>query len=99
MSSLPLDHPGRSIIAGYLGQLVASIALLHAVDRIAMGGGVMTDGALLPLVRRAAHGFLNGYLQPLRHLTQVESLLEKPALGGDAAIAGAILQAQELMGL
>ena len=29
LSSLPQDHPGRSIIAGYLGQLVTGIALLH----------------------------------------------------------------------
>ena len=92
-----LDHPGRSIIAGYLGQLASSIALLHAVDRIVFGGGVMADGSLLPLVRRAAHEYLNGYLQPLRDLEQVETWLASPALGDDAAIAGAMLQALHLL--
>lgn len=95
LSSLPHDHPGRPIIAGYLGQLATSIALLHAADRIVFGGGVMADGSLLPLVRRAAHEYLNGYLQPLRDPEQMDAYLTKPALGDDAAIAGAILQAQD----
>lgn len=97
LSSLPQDHPGRSIIAGYLGQLVTSIALLHAVDRIAMGGGVMGDSSLLPLVRHAAHRQLNGYMQPLRDLAQVETFVARPVLGDDAAIAGAMLQARHLL--
>jgi fructokinase len=97
LSALPPDHPGRSIIAGYLGQLASSIALLHAVDRIAMGGGVMADGSLLPLVRSAAHGNLNGYMHPLRELARMETCITSPALGTDAAIAGAMLQARDLL--
>jgi fructokinase len=95
LSLLPAAHPGRSIIAGYLGQLAASIALVHAVDRIAFGGGVMADGALLPLVRQAAHEYLNGYVQPLRDLEQWDAYLARPGLGDSAAISGAILQAQD----
>lgn len=95
LSALPPGHPGRSIIAGYLGQLVSSIALLHATDCVVFGGGVMADGSLLPLVRRAAHQYLNGYLQPLRDLDQMDSWLASPALGDNAAIAGAMLQAQD----
>jgi fructokinase len=95
LASLPADHPGRSIIAGYLGQLAASIALVHAADRIAFGGGVMADGALLPLVRQAAHEYLNGYVEPLRDLRQWDAYLATPGLGDAAAISGAILQAQD----
>jgi fructokinase len=97
LSSLPDHHAGRSIIAGYLGQLMTSIALLHAVDRIAIGGGVMGDGSLLPLIRRATREFLNGYLQPLRDPDQVDTYLVRPALGDSAAIAGAMLQARDLL--
>jgi fructokinase len=97
LSSLPPEHPGRAIIAGYIGQLVTSISLLHAVDRIAIGGGVMADGSLLSLARGAAHQYLNGYLQPLRHRAQMDAYLVKPALGDDAAISGAMLQALDLL--
>jgi fructokinase len=97
LSLLPEEHPGRSIIAGYLGQLATSITLLHAVQRIAIGGGVMADGSLLPLVRRATHHYLNGYLQSLRAREQLDAYLVKPALEEDAAIAGAMLQALDLL--
>jgi fructokinase len=93
LSSLPREHPGRSIIAGYIAQLATSIALLHAVDRIAIGGGVMADGSLLPWVQHATHRYLNGYLQPLRDREQVDAYLVKPELGDEAAIVGALLQA------
>jgi fructokinase len=96
LSSLPPEHPGREIIAGYIGQLVTSISLLHAVDRIAIGGGVMADGSLLSMVRQAAHRYLNGYLQPLRDRAQMDAYLVRPALGDDAGIAGAMLQALDL---
>lgn len=95
LSSLQTGHPGRPIIAGYLGQLAASIALLHAADRIVFGGGVLADRELLPLVRRATHEYLNGYVESLRDLEQMDAYLASPALGDTAAIIGAILQAQD----
>jgi fructokinase len=95
LSSLPPGHPGRLIIAGYLGQLACSIALLHPVQRIVLGGGVMADGSLLPLVRRAAREYLNGYVQPLREPEQMDAWLARAAFGDGAAIAGAMLQAQD----
>jgi hypothetical protein len=59
----------------------------------------MADRSLLPLVHDAAHRHLNGYLQPLHTLAQVESLVTRPAFGDDAAIAGAMLQAGELLAI
>jgi fructokinase len=93
LASLPQNHPGRSIIAAYLGQLACSIALLHAVQRIVFGGGVMADGTLLPLVRSATQELLNGYLEPLRDERQVTEFLAPTALGESSAVAGALLQA------
>lgn len=95
LSALPHGHPGRSMIAGYLAQLVCSIALLHAVERIVFGGGVMADGSLLPLVRSIALEYLNGYLQPLRNPEQMDAYVAGAGFGEGAAIAGAILQAQD----
>lgn len=95
LSGLPADHAGRKIIAGYLGQLATSITLLHSVERIVFGGGVMSDGSLLPLIRESMRTWLNGYLHPLRATDQMDNYLAAPLLGQDAAITGAMLQAQD----
>jgi fructokinase len=94
-ASLPTDHPGRQIIAGYLGQLATAILLLHPVDRIVFGGGVMSDCTLLPLVRRSTWKYINGYVRSLQDPQQFDSYLVPPALGDGAAIAGAMLLAQD----
>jgi fructokinase len=95
LSDLPATHEGRKIIAGYLGQLATSIALLHGVERIVFGGGVMSDGSLLPLIRASMHTWLNGYIHPLRAVEKMQRYLSAPLLGPDAAIAGAMLLAMD----
>jgi fructokinase len=94
METLPTDHPGRSIIAGYLGQLAASIVLMHSVERIVFGGGVMSNGSLLPLVRDAAFRCLNGYIPALKDPARMTDHICAPGLGTRAGIAGALFLAQ-----
>ena len=95
LEALPVDHDGRRVIAGYLGQLAASIALLESPECIVFGGGVMANGALLPLVSAAMHEYLNGYLPPLAGLERAAGYLRGPGLGGDSGIVGAILLAMQ----
>lgn len=95
--SLPEGHPGPEIIAGYLGQLCASIALLHSPRCIVLGGGVMRNPGLLPLVREATFRILAGYLPPLRVRTALDDYLRAPALGLHSGITGALLLAREAM--
>lgn len=93
LSELDHTHPGRSIIAGYVAQLVAAIALLHSPERIVIGGGVLSDGALLPQVRESTLAVLGGYLPFLATPEQAWALIRPPELGADSAIAGAMLMA------
>jgi fructokinase len=95
LSSLPAGHPGRSIIASYLGQLVSAIALLHAPQRLVIGGGVLADGLLLPLVRDWTRTWLGGYLPHLADAQHLDNFIQSPFLGGDSAISGAALMAFE----
>jgi fructokinase len=97
LSELPLDHAGRQIIAGYIGQLAAAIALLHAPEVLVVGGGVMSDGRLLPQVRDSALALLGGYLPHLRDPASMQSFIRAPALGGTSAISGAVLMALETL--
>jgi fructokinase len=96
LAALPAGHEGRFIIAGYLGQLAASIALMLSAQRIVFGGGVMTDAAMLPLVRAATHACLQDYLPPLRTRESLDQYVVAPALGTRSAITGGLLMAQEL---
>jgi fructokinase len=91
--ALPADHEGREIIAGYLGQLAASIALMLSAERVVFGGGVMTDGRLLSQVRDAAARYLNGYLAPLKDERRLAEYVCAPVLGVRAGISGALLLA------
>lgn len=95
LDALPTDHAGRRIIAGYLGQLAASIALVESAERIVFGGGVMADGALLPLVSAAMLEYLNGYFAPLRDAERAANYLRTPALGRDSGLVGAVLLAMQ----
>jgi fructokinase len=83
-----------SIIAGYLGQLAATITLVASPQRLVFGGGVMTGGRLLPEVRRRASDFLNGYVAPLNEPASFDSYVVAARLG-DAGLAGAFLLAAE----
>jgi len=96
LDALAADDVGASVIAGYLGQLAVSIALVTPVERIIFGGGVISSGALLPLVRGAAFGYLNGYVEPLNDTERAASYISAPALGDDAGIVGALLLATEI---
>jgi fructokinase len=93
LAELEADHPGHDIIAGYLGQLAAAITLMLAPGCIVFGGGVMGEGSMLPRVRKAMHGYLDGYLAPLRDIASLDSYLRAPGLGPQSGIRGALLLA------
>ncbi len=97
LSSLPAGHPGPSIIASYLGQLAAAIALLHAPEVLVLGGGVLAEESLLPQVRDSTRTWLAGYLPHLRDAMQMNAFIQAPALGNGSAIAGAVLTALEAL--
>lgn len=94
LEALPPDHVGWSIIGGYLGQLAVSIALLHSVERIVFGGGVISNGALLSHIHSAAFKYLNNYLLPLTDPERAANYICVPALGSRAGITGSLLLAQ-----
>jgi len=97
LATLPPEHPGRSIIAGYVAQLMAALALVASPERVVVGGGVATGGDLLPEIRRATHRWLGGYLPPLQHAAQIDDWIAAPALGADSALTGALWLAREAL--
>lgn len=61
-----------------------------------MGGGVMKQPEIFPLLRREVQALLNGYLQIPVLLDAIETYIVPPALGDQAGVLGAIALAQQM---
>lgn len=96
LGDLLTDHPGHALIAGYLGQLLASLVLVAAPRRIVIGGGVSKAPGLHRRARAALLGCLNGY--GLYPEIEAGGFVVPPALGDDAGLVGALLIAGEEAG-
>jgi len=92
--SLPEDHPAWELEATYLGLAVANLACTLSPQRIIMGGGVMEQPRLLPMVRRKVLEVLDGYVQSPDILQHIDSYIVPPGLGDRAGVLGAIALAQ-----
>jgi fructokinase len=86
--ALPDDHPALPLLGDYLAQLTTTLLLVLSSERIVFGGGVMSDGRLLPYVRAATLRRLGGYLRPER-LGDLADVVVAPTLGTRAGIVGA----------
>lgn len=83
----------QRLIAGYLGQLVAALALILCPHRIVVGGGVAKTPGLLASAKESMLHCLNGYgAYPEQTLAD---FLVTPALGDDAGLTGALILAAD----
>ncbi|MBW0256897.1 fructokinase [Bacillus sp. F2HM] len=84
---LPEDHPAWSLHAYYLGQMTANLLLTLSPERIILGGGVMKQPAMLPLILDETDKRLHGYLQLPKPLHEI---ITKPSFDGLSGLMGAI---------
>ena len=61
-SELPVDHPAWSMEAYYIAQAVAGTILTLSPKKVILGGGVMKQMQLFPLIRSEVLKQLNGYV-------------------------------------
>ncbi len=90
LDQLGNDHVAYSIIGNYLGQLAATIALMLSSERIVLGGGVMSNVALLPHIRRSTQDMLNAYLPAARSDDWLNRYIVLPGLADRSGRNGAI---------
>jgi fructokinase len=93
LQDLEFTHPQWDLEADYLGQLCAQLVLTLSPQLIVMGGGVMSQQRLLPLIRRQALLWLGGYVQRDEILAHIDQYIVAPALGGEAGVLGALVLA------
>lgn len=88
--ALPSDDPIWSVVAEYLAIALADYTLVLSPRRIVIGGGVLRQQQLLPLVRAALQRHLAGYVQHPLVVQRPEEYIVGAALGDDSGIFGAV---------
>ncbi len=94
--TLPADHPAWNLEAHYLAIGLANFICTLSPQRIIIGGGIMEQPQLLPLVRRNVQQLLNSYVQSPSILEEIDNYIVLPSLGKRSGVLGAIALAYQL---
>ena len=92
---LPADHTAWRLEAYYLAQMCQTLLTIVSPEKIILGGGVMGQKQLFPMVRAETKRLLNGYLAGLEDF---EALIVPPDCYPDSGLMGALLLAQGAAG-
>jgi fructokinase len=84
------SHSQWHIEADYLGQLCATLVVTVSPQRIILGGGVMNQLRLLPLIRPRLQHWLGGYIDRSEILADIDRYVVAAELGDNAGVLGAL---------
>jgi len=80
--------------AYYMAQAICSYIMMISPERIILGGGVMHQQQMLPLVRREVHRQLRGYIQG-KGLDDLDHYIVPVSLGDNQGVMGAVKLAMD----
>lgn len=83
---LPVEHPAWALEAHYLALGLVNWIYTLSPQKVILGGGVMQQVHLFPLIRRKVQTLLGGYLQSPAILENIEDYIVPPAFGGRAGV-------------
>ena len=93
---LPPDHPAWALEARYLAMGLTSWVCTLSPERILLGGGVMQQEVLFPMIRRELLFLLNGYIRVPAILESIDTYVVPPELGSRAGVLGALVLAEHI---
>jgi fructokinase len=96
-ATLPPEHPAWPLEAHYIAQGVANLVCALSPQRLVLGGGVMGQPHLFPLVRAEVQRLLNGYVQSPSILETIDAYMVPPALGPLSGVLGALVLAEQAL--
>ncbi|MDX9863589.1 MAG: ROK family protein [Anaerolineaceae bacterium] len=91
---LDADHPAWQLEAHYIAEALHIFVTVLSPQRIILGGGVMQQAHLFPLIREKVKASLNGYVQSPAILEEIDAYIVPPGLGNRAGVLGALALAQ-----
>jgi fructokinase len=95
--TLSPDHPAWELEAHYLALALVNFILVLSPQRIILGGGVMSQSSLYPMIRHKVLNLLNNYIQTPNLIDNIESYIVPPALGHQAGVLGGIALARRAL--
>ncbi len=81
--------------AFYIAQALVNYILVLSPKRLVLGGGVMKQAHLFPLIREKVVKLLNGYIQHENILEKIDEYIVPPGLGDHAGLCGGIALAKK----
>jgi fructokinase len=91
---LPPEHPAWALEARYLALAVANFVFTLSPERVILGGGVMHQAHLFPLIRKELGSILNGYIQAPGVRDDIGNYVVPPGLKDRSGILGALALAE-----
>ena len=89
------NHPAWTLEALYLALALSIYICILSPQRIVLGGGVMHQNQLFPLVHDRVQAILNGYIQAEEILEHIDTYIVPPGLGSHSGVLGAIALAMQ----
>lgn len=83
------DKKVWEIEAYYIAQALVNYILILSPEIIILGGGVMNQTQLFPLIRQNVKTLLNGYVQHSHILNCYDNYITNPGLGDNSGLLGA----------
>jgi fructokinase len=96
---LPPEHPAWQLEAHYLGLGIANLIVALSPQRVILGGGVMDQSQLFPLIRQEVREILGNYISAPEIIEPNEEYIAPPVLGSQAGVLGAVALAQLAAGI
>ncbi|MFS0724024.1 ROK family protein [Paenibacillus sp. 1P07SE] len=87
---LPQDHKAWEIEAFYIAQALTGAILMLSPRKIILGGGVMHQLHLFPLIRAEVLRNLAGYVLAPEIIEGIDSYIVPPGLGDNAGLSGSL---------
>ncbi len=94
--TLPADHPAWDLEAEYIAKALVNFICTLSPQRLILGGGVMAQPQLFPMVRLKVNQLLNSYVNSSSLLDKelLEGYIVPPGLGNRSGVLGALALAE-----
>jgi len=95
---LPPEHPAWELESTYIAQMCHNAIMAFSPEKIILGGGVMQQMFLFPIIRCKTLELLGGYLCSPVVERGLEDYIVAPGLGVNSGVMGAYLLAKKAAG-